>query len=174
MADNWFRTLHRVHKYYDRILHDAGNSTRHGVHSGIVQHAASRKGLEILDRTFREHVLHQDEEVALWAGMPALSPDPNHASANEVKPSEGWNPVNGPGDANHRPQSSGQRYGEGRPYTSTPPHTITQPPGLSRGSTPTPSASSASPYQAPSGALNHDGQETHHVPPLHQHTLFCR
>jgi hypothetical protein len=165
MADNWFRTIHRIHLYYDKITDEAIAESKARPGAPAVQHLPPFEHVEGLRVLFKRHGLPQDDDVETWSGAHEHTKRLANG-VDESKHSETWH-TRAVGPEHGRPSSSGQRYAsEANHYASTPPSTMPQPPGLSRGSTPTPSVSSTSPYRGPSRSTPYENQEAHQHPPL--------
>jgi hypothetical protein len=180
MANNWFRTIHRVHCYYKTIISEHGNA--HHAPNMLPNHhdvrAALSENLALLELTLKEFGSIEDEDTNSWTQSPSYGSTQNRTPAvttgrepdraDNHRISDSWTAVNT--SEVHRPASSGLRLPEPVPrteyqrYATSPSHTshvsdassAPHPPELSRGTTPTPSAASASPYQGPSGANNQE------------------
>lgn len=180
MADNWFRTIHRLHRYYYKITSEATLCLQHNtVPSGVfVHHLPRPEGLNALQAMLARLGSSQDNDVDSWSGSRHNIGWTGPSSADEpVKRGNQFEPVNAASsapDQGLRSSASHQRVrSEASPYGTASPYPVNQPPGLSRGSTPTPSLSSTSPHSGPARPHGDADRSHPHTPLIHQQLAYA-
>lgn len=145
MANNWFRTIHRVHRYYEKIIKDYETNT-HALRESMLRDGTNRPTLrrqlslreggngggnesfKLLEKTLKEFGSIEDEEVEILngdrdrRGGPPHPPDSgDDRPKTESRPSDHWTAVNSIRPHDYGREDPNSRGPPSEPYyTSTP------------------------------------------------------
>ena len=113
MASNWFRTIHRVHRYYEKIINDFNDNSRLLIESSALPNGLPHRsltlreggpgggveGFKLLEKTLKEFGSIEDETSEHMPRSRNLSGSSNtgdfpRPTSTESRPAEAWTAIN--------------------------------------------------------------------------------
>lgn len=142
MATNWFRTIHRVHRYYEKIIGDYNKNTRvlaessrrdSASNGGMPHHKLSLReggtgnggeGFHLLEKTLKEFGKIDDEDTNYLtsgeqkrrAGRASI--DSATTGGSTAQPRHAWTAINSIVNPDDQPNDSQQRHSPHQAYAS--------------------------------------------------------